>query len=102
MSVKDVAAALGVSLPGASRAVEGLHCRGLVERREDARDRRVKQVRITPQGRDVVLRLHGARLQGLERFVDTLTAEQRKALAEALAPILGSPEATSRPPLGDP
>ncbi len=99
MSMKDVAAALGVSLPAASRAVEGLHCRGLVDRREHARDRRVKLVRIAPAGRDLVLRLHGARLQGLERFVETLGEADRRALAAGLAPILHGPDPA--PPAGE-
>ena len=39
LSLKDVAARLGISLPAASRAVDPLVRRGLVVRREDEEDR---------------------------------------------------------------
>src|SRR3954466_9623770 len=39
LSLKDVAERLGISLPAASRAVDPLVRRGLVERREDEADR---------------------------------------------------------------
>ena len=47
LSVKDVSDRLGISFPAASRAVEPLVQRGIVERAEDPLDRRVKRVRTT-------------------------------------------------------
>ena len=40
-----------MSLPNASRTVDGLLQRGLVERREDEHDRRVKRVGAQREGR---------------------------------------------------
>jgi len=84
VSVKELAERLNMSLPGASRTVELLLRRGWLERREDEQDRRVKRVRITDGGREIVRRIDGARLQGLEAFAATLTPEQRTRLLEAL------------------
>ena len=85
VSVKELAERLSMSLPGASRTVELLLRRGWLERREDEQDRRMRRVRITDAGRDVVRRIDGARLQGLEAFAATLTPEQRIRLFDALA-----------------
>ena len=48
VSVKELAEELGLSLPGASRAVDALLQRGLVERREDEHDRRMKRAARSP------------------------------------------------------
>ena len=78
--VKHVAEDLVMSVPAASRIVDGLHQRGYVERREDEQDRRMKRVAITPAGRAVLARVNATRL------------------AAALAPLLERPEiAACRP-----
>ena|SRR5215210_7194745 len=84
LSVKDVAERLGLSLPGASRVVDTLLRRGYLSRREDERDRRIKRVDITAEGADVVRRIDGARLVGLEAFTRSLMPEQRARLSAAL------------------
>jgi DNA-binding MarR family transcriptional regulator len=86
-TVKELAERLGLSLPGTSRNVDGLLKRGYVERREDEHDRRMKRLRITDAGRDVVTAVNTARLQGLETWAATLTDAQREQLATALGPI---------------
>jgi DNA-binding MarR family transcriptional regulator len=91
-SVKELGEALGLSLPAASRTVEGLLRRGYLERREDDRDRRVKRVRLTPAGRNAVERLNRARLAGLESFASTLTQTQRARLAGAIESLLARDE----------
>ena len=44
VSVKELAEELNMSLPNASRTIDGLLQRGLLERREDEHDRRIKRV----------------------------------------------------------
>jgi len=87
LSVKEVSEQLGLSLPGASRTVDGLLRRGFLERREDEQDRRMKRIGITEAGRDVARRIVEARLEGLEQFTDSLTPEQRSRLMAALADL---------------
>ena len=55
-TVKALAERLGLSLPGASRAVDQLVRRGLLDRREDADDRRCKRLSVTDAGRELVHR----------------------------------------------
>lgn len=88
LTVKELAERLGLSLPGASRAVDALVDRGLVGRREDTTDRRMKRLRCTDTGRASLARLDEARLAGLEKFIATLPAAQSARLAAALRPIL--------------
>jgi DNA-binding MarR family transcriptional regulator len=88
LSLKTLADALGLSLPAVSRAVEGLVRRGLVTRVENADDRRMKTVRVTDAGRELLNHLVELRFAGIGEFVDTLAPEERANLATALAPIV--------------
>jgi DNA-binding MarR family transcriptional regulator len=92
LTLKDAAELVHVSLPAASRTVDDLVRRGFAAREEDAEDRRMKRVSITGPGRSVIRRLNGARLIGLQQFVDNLTETERDALAGALGQLLQRPE----------
>lgn len=83
-TVKDLAERLGMSLPGMSRNVDDLQRRGLLERREDEHDRRMKRLRLTGEGHELLRAVNNARLAGLEAFTARLPADRRDALAAAL------------------
>lgn len=83
-SVKELSEALGCSLANSSRAVDALVRRGLLERREDAADRRVKRLTMTAAGTATLARIDALRLRGLQQYAATLTAAQRERLAAAL------------------
>jgi DNA-binding MarR family transcriptional regulator len=85
VSVKELAEDLSMSLPNASRTIDGLLHRGLVERREDEHDRRVKRVAPTPAARELIDRVDTARLQGLEVWAAELSPVQRQTLLDALS-----------------
>jgi DNA-binding MarR family transcriptional regulator len=101
-SVKELAEILGVSLPSASRAVDGLHQRELVVRREDEQDRRMKRVRISPAGLELVQRFQESRLTTIERFATSLSPEESAALAPALRLLLERPDIAACRPKGSP
>jgi DNA-binding MarR family transcriptional regulator len=92
LSVKDVADGLGISLPTASRAVDSLVRRGLLERAEDPVDRRVKQVRTSRRGDRLVERLIAARIRSFEVLLAGFTATERRKLGDALDEILARPD----------
>jgi DNA-binding MarR family transcriptional regulator len=92
LPLKDLAEHLVLSLPAASRAVDGLHRRDMVVRREDDEDRRQKQIAITETGEAVVASLSAARLAGIETFIAALTTQEQENLARALAPIVSRKE----------
>nr|WP_281381762.1 MarR family transcriptional regulator [Conexibacter arvalis] len=88
LSVKALGDQFRLSLAAASRAVDGLHQRGYVERLECPSDRRVKRVHLTDAGRDAIRELHATNVSLLAEFTATLDEDQRRALAAALAPLL--------------
>jgi DNA-binding MarR family transcriptional regulator len=92
LALTDLAENLSLSLPAASRAIEALHQRGYVERREDEQDRRMRRVRITDAGTGALRRLNHMRLAQLEEFAATMTEAERRRLAGALASLLERPE----------
>jgi DNA-binding MarR family transcriptional regulator len=93
VSIKELAEELSMSLPNASRTIDGLLQRGLLERREDEHDRRVKRVGATPAARELIDRVDTARLQGLEAWAERLSPEQRQTLLTALSSLPKEPPA---------
>jgi DNA-binding MarR family transcriptional regulator len=89
MSVKALSDAIGLSLPGVSRAADGLVQIGALARRQDARDRRSKLLTVTPRGRRIYERLLAVRLAGVRGFVDELEPSEREALAAGLDAVAG-------------
>ncbi|HEU5472419.1 MAG TPA: MarR family transcriptional regulator [Actinophytocola sp.] len=91
-SLHELAERLGLSVAAAGRAVDGLVRAGLVARREDEHDRRVKRASLAEPGRQLLLRLSEAHQEGLRAFAVLLTERERRKLHDALAPILARPE----------
>jgi DNA-binding MarR family transcriptional regulator len=89
MSVKAISDAMGLSLPGVSRSIEAMVQRGDVTREEDPRDRRCKQVSVTPRGRKLYERLMAVRIAGVRRFVEELDQDEQEALAHGLDAVAG-------------
>ena len=87
-SITEIAAALDLSLPAASRAIDGLYEKDYVTRRESDEDRRSRLIRLTEHGGAVVGRVVAARLQTLNRFTEELTPDERQNLWEAVLPIV--------------
>jgi len=100
LSVKDVSDRLGISFPAASRAVEPLVKRGIVERAEDPVDRRVKRVRTTRDGDRLVERLIATRIKSFEQLLDGFSVTERRKLGDALDEILARPEVARYCPKG--
>jgi DNA-binding MarR family transcriptional regulator len=89
LSVKALSDVIGLSVPGVSRAIDGLVQRAEVTRVEDPRDRRSKLLSITPKGRRTYERLLAIRAAGIRRFVDELDPEEQEALARGLSAVAG-------------
>jgi DNA-binding MarR family transcriptional regulator len=88
LTLKEAAERVPVSLPAASRTVDDLVRRGMIERHEDTEDRRMKRIRLTEEGRAVIRRLNAARLDGFEKFTESLTDDERRLLRGALSELL--------------
>ena len=88
VSIKDVAEVLNLSLPAASRALDGLAQRGYVDRTESAKDRRSKIVRLLPAGQEALRVIARGRQTALTDFAATLSDDERDGLHAVLLPIL--------------
>jgi DNA-binding MarR family transcriptional regulator len=86
--VSDLAELFGVSVPSMSRAVDALVKAKLATRVEDPDDRRVRRVKITAKGKELVATLVTVRMTGIEAFVTTLSAAQRRKLDAAVEALL--------------
>jgi DNA-binding MarR family transcriptional regulator len=88
LALHDLVDVMGLSVGATSRAVDALYRAGLVSRREDERDRRVKRIAITDAGRAVLERIDETRRAVLRGFVATLSDDEREGLGAALRPVL--------------
>jgi DNA-binding MarR family transcriptional regulator len=88
LTPSELAQIVGLSPAATGRAVDALVRGGVVSRRDDDADRRVKRLALTAVGTAAVTRIARARLDGLAKVVDTLDPAQRDALSAALAPLL--------------
>lgn len=82
--VSDIGQHLGVTNAAASQMVERMVQQGLFTRTEDADDRRVKQIAITPRGQALVTAGIEARRRWLEELTTTLTPQEQEAIIAAL------------------
>lgn len=87
LAVNQIADALGVSMPATGRAIDALHRTGLVSRREDAIDRRIKRIALTDVGTAAITRIAEARVATVQNLVAALSDDERAALDEAASAI---------------
>jgi DNA-binding MarR family transcriptional regulator len=93
-AVHELAERLKLSVAATGRAVDGLVKTGMVTRREDEHDRRVKRVSLAPAGEKLIAQVTEADRAALCTFCALLTEPERSNLFHALAPILARPEFT--------
>ena len=82
--VSEIGNHLGITNAAASQMVERLVQLHLLERAEDPRDRRLKQLTLTPKGQELVRECIGARRQWMEGLTNALTPEEQKLIINAL------------------
>ena len=83
----ELAGLIGLSVPATGRAIDGLVRAGLVLRREDEADRRVKRLALASRGEETLARMGAARREGLRQFAESLDDDARAAFAHALGQI---------------
>jgi DNA-binding MarR family transcriptional regulator len=83
MSMRELAARLGGHASSATGIADRLAARGLVERHEDADDRRVKRVALTPEGTATRSRL-AACMESAPTPLARLSAAERRQLHDLL------------------
>ena len=87
MSMRELAARLGGHASNATGIADRLAARGLVERQEDAGDRRVKRVALTPEGVATRTRMAACMESARSPFARLSTAQRRQLHELLLAAI---------------
>lgn len=90
--------ALAVSAPTATGLVDRLVEKGLVVRREDEGDRRVRHLWLTDAGRAVLADLEGHTQRMIEALVPQLADDELQALAAGYRVLLAALDRIDRPP----
>jgi DNA-binding MarR family transcriptional regulator len=85
--IHELAATLGLSVASAGRNVDQLVRVGLVDRSEDESDRRIKRIRLTASGRDLVAGFRARRRNYALGVVRSLGAEDRDRVLTALRSV---------------
>lgn len=84
LKVTDVADFMGVTNAAASRAIDRLVQRGLIDRKVSAKDRRAVDLSLTPSSRDLLARFTRIRNRELERVLGDYPAEKLEEAAALL------------------
>jgi DNA-binding MarR family transcriptional regulator len=83
-ALSELAAHVGLSVGAAGRMVDVLVRHGLIVRREDELDRRIKRHTVTPDGEAFIARINSSRRAGVEGFIALLDDRAREQLSHAL------------------
>ncbi len=93
----ELAARLGVGASTAQRSVDRLVASGLVDRRENDKDRREVVIDLTAAGRRLVKRVTARRRTAIEEIVRAMPRARRLELLEALGAFSAFAEAADEP-----
>ncbi len=91
--VSEIANQMSVSNAAASQLVDKMVHLGLVERTEDAEDRRAKRLSLTAKGRRLLERSLEARLAWTHDLVAHLSPDRQAAVAAALRNLIDASQA---------
>ncbi|HEX9276349.1 MAG TPA: MarR family transcriptional regulator [Casimicrobiaceae bacterium] len=83
----------------AGEIIERMESAGLLERRDNPHDRRVKNIFITKEGRELLAQVHGAVMRVQQRLLQPLRAAERFKFIDFLARIASENNELSRAPL---
>ncbi len=83
-SLSDVAEHIGLTLPSMSKLIDGLVARQWVTRKTHAGDRRRMTLSLSAEGRALLKLAHTCTQVGLAQKLETLSANDRAAVARAM------------------
>ncbi|MBT9333219.1 MarR family winged helix-turn-helix transcriptional regulator [Paracidobacterium acidisoli] len=84
LTVKEIGARVLLTSGSMTAAIDRLAERGLVERTEDAEDRRARVIRLTSSGRALIRRAFRGHEQAMEQAVASFACEDRVQLIDLL------------------
>ena len=82
--ISEISERFEITSAAASQHVDNLVQAGLIERTEDPRDRRAKQILLSPKGKALIESGMSERYRWMDALVETLEEKDRQKIAEAL------------------
>lgn len=89
-TVGHIAEGLMISHPAATKLVQRLVEKGFIHRNEGANDRRIAELDLTPQGRDLVQLVKRLRTERMARILARMSPEDRECLFKGLTQFIAS------------
>ncbi len=84
LKVSEISSMLRVTSPTVTQFVKALEKKKWIERTPDEADRRVVRIRLSEEGRDVILQARKATIHSFRGLVDYLGIEESEKLSELL------------------
>jgi len=84
MRIQDIATALGIEAPSATRKSQELEQAGYVERQADPKDRRAVCLQLTAKGQETATKLQAAHRDILGTALTDWTADERQSFIDLL------------------
>ena len=85
MTIGEISSSLGIAKPNITPLLDALHERGLLERCRNEKDRRIVNVRLLPEGNEVVQEIRASIGQQLREWPEGMSTSEMKRLNNALA-----------------
>lgn len=89
LSQNDLAELMGLDRSSVVRLLDVLQRAGYISRQEDAQDRRIKRLLLTPEGTAVALKVKDASRQVLQQVFDAIPDDLLASTQSGLEQILG-------------
>ena len=100
--VTEISESLGITPAGTSQMLNRLVHDGLIERSEDALDRRVKRIVLTPKGQETLQESIHARQTWLDQLVASLDRKEHQVVEAALELLLEKSQQLETTAVSDP
>lgn len=88
MSIGEISAVLGIAKPNITPLVDALRARGILERSRSEADRRIVNVRLLPEGRDLANRLRQRIAEQVMAWPASFSHSEVKRLNNAMATLV--------------
>ena len=88
--VRDISQGMTTTLSAASQLVDRLVRKGWATRNDNARDRRLSEIRLTDEGKELVEKIRYRRVADMSRILRRMDPESRTALVENLEKFIAA------------
>ena len=97
MSIGEISTHLGIAKPNITPLLDSINARGLLERSRSEKDRRIVNVRLLPEGRDLAEKLQQSIAAQVTAWPEGFSHSDMKRLNNALAYLISVSQQLAEP-----